>query len=154
MTKTTVTDHLIERVSKELNLKLSDEQKAILKEPNNQALLVNACAGSGKTTIFVLDIIIKAITHEQNPSKVLAVTFSKKAQLDMKKRYKDYSEIISQKENIPLGMPTFKTFHALFLMLLTKLPKYENATVWIKVPAKTYQALYYCINWEYDKSKY
>lgn len=154
MTKTTVTDQLIERVSKELNLKLSDEQKAILKEPNNQALLVNACAGSGKTTILVLNIIIKAIAHEQNPNEVLAVTFSKKAQLDMKKRYKDYSEIISQKENISLGMPTFKTFHALFLMLLTKLPKYKNATVWSKVPAKTYQALYYCINLEYDKSKY
>ena len=71
-------------------IKLSDEQKAVLESPNDKALLINAAAGSGKTTIIIMMMIKRILTGEIQPDEILAITFSKQAQLDMSDRYDQY----------------------------------------------------------------
>lgn len=121
----------IELVEETFQLKLSKEQIAILKNDPNKPLLVNACAGSGKTTLYLISVIVRALIGKQNPKNVLGITFSKKAQLDMQKRYDENVERLSLK--VPFAQtwenPTFRTFHALFLRLLKTVPQYSDVKV-------------------------
>ncbi|WP_010019999.1 UvrD-helicase domain-containing protein, partial [Companilactobacillus farciminis] len=78
-------------------------------------LLVNACAGSGKTTIVILMILVAISKGLVDSSEVLGVTFSNRSRLDMDKRYDKY---IKELSDVGLNMrdtqPLFSTFHALF----------------------------------------
>ncbi|ETA73738.1 UvrD-helicase domain-containing protein [Ligilactobacillus equi] len=120
---------IIELIGK---FKLSNEQKNILKEGIAHPTLVNACAGSGKTTIFMLTIIYNALIGNSRPHDVLGITFSKKAQLDMRERYNEYIKRV-QILGINIsdwGSPSFFTFHAFFYKLLRfYMPQYKTVSV-------------------------
>lgn len=111
-------------------IKFSDEQLAILEQDYSHPVLVNACAGAGKTTAFMLSALIAILTGKADPQQILGVTFSKKAQNDMEARYADYvKRLATQNVQVPVLTPTFKTFHALFYQLLRQTPKYHHINV-------------------------
>lgn len=58
--------------------KLSQEQRICVKEHTNKSTLINACAGSGKTSVMIFSIIFDALTDKIMPDHVLCLTFSKK----------------------------------------------------------------------------
>ena len=117
----------INQMQKVFGIKFSDEQINILKSNPKMPLLVNACAGSGKTTLFLMSIMLRALIGAQKSEEVLGITFSKKAQLDMENRYKEKRNQLGRRIPVALSWdaPKFCTFHALFLRLLKKLPKYQ-----------------------------
>lgn len=116
-------------ISKSLNIDFSPEQRAILNQPSNQALLVNACAGSGKTTLFISKVLVEELVGEQAANSVLGITFSKKAQLDMQKKFEKYNNELRRNNLEIMDTPTFQTFHSLFFHLLRLLPNYHNISV-------------------------
>lgn len=142
-------DQAIETVENALNIKLSDEQKAVLRADPNKAILTNACAGSGKTTLYLISIITRALTGMQNPANVLGVTFSKKAQTDMEKRYNiDCTKLANVPSFSNLAKPRFSTFHALFYQLLRSIPQYNYVQV-----LSSYSKYYFELSKQIDLSK-
>ena len=147
------TKDAIKLINQTFNIKLSDEQMAILNANQTTPLLVNACAGSGKTTLYLISIIVRALCGQQDPENVLGITFSKKAQLDMNKRYQENINQLMLNSNagrqvIQWGNPTFSTFHALFLRLLRQLPQYQYVEV-----LASYSPFYYDLSRQLDMSK-
>ena len=67
--------------------KLSKEQKTCIVNHSKKSTLINACAGSGKTSVMIFSIIFDALTNRLMPDQVLCMTFSKKAQKEMEQRY-------------------------------------------------------------------
>lgn len=119
----------IQLIQKVLHLKLSREQLSILAIKHHAPVMVDACAGSGKTTLFLIDTLLSALTGYCQPNNMLGITFSKKAQLNMENKYWNFVNAI-QTVGIALhGMPKFVTFHALFYRLLRKLKPYRHAKV-------------------------
>lgn len=119
----------INKISKALGINYSDEQRKVLEQPSNEAMLVNACAGSGKTTLFITNVLVEEITGEQPADSVLGITFSRKAREEMEERYDKYVKILSKEGLSVTSVPKFQTFHALFLSLLRSLPKYNMVKV-------------------------
>ncbi|KRL45310.1 UvrD REP helicase [Companilactobacillus mindensis DSM 14500] len=111
-------------------MKFSAEQIAILNNDFSKPLLVNACAGSGKTTIFILMALIAIAQGNAEPNEILGITFSHKSRVDMGQRY---NKFVAELENTGLdlssGRPNFTTFHALFYQLLRQNPEYRSAQV-------------------------
>lgn len=129
MSKTYTKDEAIALLEKATSMHFSDEQLAILRNDFDTPTLVDACAGAGKTTIFVLTMLVNILTGKLTPDEFLGVTFSKKAQLEMGARFDLYAESL-QKLNVEVtGRPNFSTFHALFYQLLRLLPEYYNVKV-------------------------
>jgi len=93
-------------------------------------LLVNACAGSGKTTIFILMALVAVSKGIVNTDEILGVTFSHKSKEDMTARYRKY---VSELANVGLTYsteePKFTTFHSLFFHLLTCNEEYQGVRV-------------------------
>src|SRR5699024_7738338 len=83
-------------------------------------------AGSGKTTVLVSKMVYRELEHNIKPLNMLAITFTADATVDMKEKYKEVRRKTKLKRR---GMATFKTFHALFLMLLTSMDEYKNMKV-------------------------
>lgn len=113
-------------------LKLSKQQRRIVNYNYKSPLLVNACAGSGKTTLLLFNIVLSIITGEYYPQNILAITFSKKAQLDMRHRYRHVIWNLKQHGFKDLDLhnsPIFVTFHALFYRILKHFPRYKHAKV-------------------------
>ncbi len=114
-----------------MGMHLSNEQLAILSRPEKRPTLINACAGSGKTTIFMLSAMVMILTGEAFPEDILGITFSKKAQLEMVNRYRQYVKKLKL-VGIDLsdcGRPHFSTFHAPFYRLLRKTPDFNQSQV-------------------------
>lgn len=102
----------------------SEEQRKIITH-YGKPLNVIACAGAGKTTVSIAHMLMLELVHGIKPYNILSVTFSKKASVEISDRYlasRNRISTIRQK-------PTFKTFHALFLMMLKELPKYKKYSV-------------------------
>ncbi len=113
-----------------LKMQFSDEQIAILKNDFTKPLLVNACAGSGKTTIFILMALIAIAEEKVAPEEILGITFSHKSKIDMGERYQNFVRRLSDSGlNLNVGHPKFTTFHALFYQLLLQNPEYRSAKV-------------------------
>jgi Superfamily I DNA and RNA helicases len=134
-------DQAFELIERSLNMPLSAEQRAILADEGGHPVLVNASAGSGKTTTLMLAIIYKYLTGQINDVReILGVTFSKNAQLNMEERFDtyafaivnegvlagDYSERLYK---LLISKPDFRTFHGLFYALLRAIPKYKSYKV-------------------------
>ncbi|MED3440186.1 ATP-dependent helicase [Bacillus subtilis] len=95
-------------------MKLTDEQKqAVISTDGNY--LVMASAGSGKTSSFVTRIAYMIQEKGVDPSEILAITFTKKASEEMKKRL---SKMIGKNNaaKVPMG-----TFHSISYKLLKTL---------------------------------
>lgn len=115
-----------------LKIHLSREQKAIVEYNVKSPVLVNACAGAGKTMLFLFIALCLIVTKRCRPYEVLGVTFSKRAQIDMNSRYENDVKKLSKvggNKLIGYGHPLFTTFHALFYRLLRMLGKYRNVQV-------------------------
>ncbi|KLA07013.1 hypothetical protein B4086_5489 [Bacillus cereus] len=116
---------VIEEIKTKLNLPLSEEQEAVILH-KDAPLNVLACAGSGKTTVLLGRLIKREMADGVRPQNMLAITFLKSAKEDMEKRYRRFRKKMGLKG---YGKATFKTFHGLFYMLLTSIPKYKKVTV-------------------------
>jgi len=113
-----------------LEMKFSDEQIAILKNDFMRPLLVNACAGSGKTTIFILMALIAIAQGNAEPNEILGITFSHKSRVDMGERFEKFvSKLGNTGLDLSYGKPNFTTFHALFYQLLRQNPEYRSSQV-------------------------
>jgi len=124
------TNQIIDLMESGLNMKFSDEQIKILKNDFTKPLLVNACAGSGKTTIFILMALIAVAQGNAEPNEILGITFSHKSRVDMGDRYDNFVTGLSETGlNLAGGRPNFTTFHALFYQLLRQNPQYQQAQV-------------------------
>lgn len=125
------TEQIIELMESALNLKFSTEQLRILKNDYENPLLINACAGAGKTTIFILMILLAITKGIVDPQEVLGITFSNKSKSDIQARYQKYIQkledvgIVISLENIP----KFTTFHSLFFQLLTTNEQYRSVEI-------------------------
>lgn len=124
------TKEIIDLMESGLNMKFSDEQIAILNNDFTRPLLVNACAGSGKTIIFILMALIAIAKGNADPDEILGITFSHKSRVDMGERYNKFvSELSEIGLKISYGRPNFTTFHALFYQLLRQNPEYQQVQV-------------------------
>jgi len=124
------TQKVIDLMESGLKMKFSDEQIAILNNDFTKPLLVNACAGSGKTTIFILMSLIAIAENKTEPDEILGITFSHKSKLDMGERYNKFvSELSTTGLDFSTGRPKFTTFHALFYQLLRQNPEYRSSKV-------------------------
>lgn len=97
-------------------MELTTEQKeAVMTVDGNVSCI--ASAGSGKTSSFVTRIAYMIRGRNIDPSNILAVTFTKKASEEMKKRL---SKMIGKDkaERVPMG-----TFHSICYRLLKSLDK-------------------------------
>ncbi|MBE7114665.1 ATP-dependent helicase [Bacillus paranthracis] len=118
-------NEVVTRIGDALGIPFSEEQEAVIMHEGSP-LNVLSCAGSGKTTILVARMLKREIADKVAPTNMLAITFSRKAKDEMEMRYKRSRRIMGMKGR---GAPTFKTFHAFFLMLLASVPGYKNISV-------------------------
>ena len=87
----------------------TEQRKAI--ENTHGSTLVLAGAGSGKTRVLTFKILHLLINKLATPSQILAVTFTNKASMEMKKR-------VSDMLNFPIDRMWLGTFHSLSLKIL------------------------------------
>lgn len=121
---------------KKLPVSVSDEQKKVILAAD-RATVVNASAGSGKTTTIIIKMLYQINVLDVEPNSILAITFSKNAQQDMEKRYRE----LAVNFEAQIAEPRFKTFHAFFLNLLTL-----NGTRYLICnPHKFYRKLRFCV---------
>ena len=124
------TKEIIDLMESGLKMKFSAEQIKILNNDFTKPLLVNACAGSGKTTIFILMALIAVAQGNADPDEILGITFSHKSRVDMGNRYDNFvNDLKATTLNLPAGRPNFTTFHALFYQLLRQNPEYQRSQV-------------------------
>ncbi|ALB28497.1 hypothetical protein JP39_03485 [Companilactobacillus heilongjiangensis] len=124
------TKEIIDLMESGLNMKFSAEQIKILNNDFMRPLLVNACAGSGKTTIFILMALIAVAKGNAAPDEILGITFSHKSRVDMGERFDKFVKELSDTGlEFPIGRPNFTTFHALFYQLLRQNPEYQRSQV-------------------------
>lgn len=91
-------------------LKLNNEQLTAVRHVNGPMLVV-AGPGSGKTKVLVERIRYLIEEADTEPSKILVITFSKKAALNMKERFVN----ITSDKTYPV---TFGTFHSIFFHII------------------------------------
>lgn len=123
-------NNLIDLMESALGMNFSDEQKAILRNSFTNPVLVNACAGSGKTTVFILLMFVAVNRGIVEPDEILGITFSHQSRHDMELRYTSYAKDLADVGlEGDLISPTFDTFHSLFFHLLQTNPKYQSVQV-------------------------
>lgn len=124
-------EKVIQQLEPAFGFKLPSDKKKIIEYDHKTPMSINSCAGAGKTTLLLFDILFQELYKHVYPQQILAVTFSKKAQLDMLHKYQDYvDELKMHGVRVPNhSKPNFSTFHALFLHLLIRFPKYRRAKI-------------------------
>lgn len=138
---TYTTEQALDLLADATDMVLSPEQTAILTDKGSHPVLINASAGSGKTTTLIMSMLMKYLTGQVDAvSDILGVTFSKKAQLNMTERFiemafkvvnagvakGDYSERLF---NLLVQRPELKTFHSLFNALVKTMPAHRGSSV-------------------------
>ena len=96
-------DGWLEEIETTLQLTLNNEQRAVIDHAFGPALVL-ACPGSGKTTTLILRIGA-LIARGVDPKRILAITFSKQAALELHKRFHFYFPQVEP--------PLFSTIHRL-----------------------------------------
>ena len=114
----------LKKVEETMGKSFSDEQKKVITH-YGKPLNVIACAGAGKTTVSIAHMLMLEMVHGVKPYNILSITFSKKASDEISTRYLNSRSKFGDIRY----KPTFKTFHALFLMLLKTLPEYRDYQV-------------------------
>lgn len=115
----------IQQIEESLDVEFSGEQRDII-DHTGSPLSVVSCAGSGKTTVLVSRMVYRELEYKIKPLNMLAITFTSDAAHDMAGKYRDVRRKSGVKRK---GNATFKTFHALFLMLLKSMDGYKNMSV-------------------------
>jgi len=100
--------------------KLNEFQKtAVLNE--DKILLLNACVGSGKTTVLINKIIYLHIVKKIPFSKMFVLTFTNKVADEIKNRFKEYDILVTHDTT-----KFFGTFHSVAKKLLDASPNLEK----------------------------
>lgn len=102
----------MDQVSDIMGLDFSDAQKEIIRHKGSPANVIS-CAGSGKTTLLIASLIYRQLEGSINPEKTCVISFNRTAVDEIENRYKESVKNLNLEDNI-----TFKTFHALYYMLL------------------------------------
>lgn len=89
---------------------LTQEQMEAVKAPPNGVNLVLAIPGSGKTTVFCHRIAFLVNEVGVNPGSIMALTFAKKAALEISTRLK---ELLPNSSSVTVG-----TFHSICYRIL------------------------------------
>ena len=118
-------NNIVHILEENIHMNFSEEQKEVIKHEGSP-LNVMACAGAGKSTVVVNKMFYIEKLHKVNPMHMLAITYNTEASIELETRYDKLKKSLKIRHN---NKPTFKTFHALFYMLLKTLPKYKNAKV-------------------------
>ena len=116
--------------SRTLGEGLNDEQRAVLEHDfaSQGPLLVLAGAGTGKTATLTRRLALE-LARGERPDSVLALTFTRKAALEMRER----TAILLGRET---DLPEIRTFHALGLQVLSgDGGRGWKVAGWSKVPA-------------------
>ncbi len=98
-------------------MKLSDEQTKAICHVDGP-MMVLAGPGAGKTTVITHRVRHLIETAGVNPAKILVVTFSKAASVEMRERF----EFMTEGKRYPVR---FGTFHSLFFQILKTAYGYE-----------------------------
>ena len=118
------------KLQKTLDFTLSQEQIAILTADTERPIVINACAGAGKTTTLILATLMRTLAQPTQLAHTLGLTFSKAGQQQLTTTYVQYAAQLRQTvPNLTAEMPHFMTLHAFFLNLLRQLPAYANVEV-------------------------
>lgn len=113
------------RIEKAMGVEFSDEQRTVIQH-SGKPLNVISCAGSGKTTVLVAKMMYRELVGGITPVNMLGITFSSAATSEIEQRYRGTRKKLRLRNT---SMPTFKTFHSLFLMILRSIKGYKNHTV-------------------------
>ena len=70
-------------------MELNDEQQIIV-DSNVKNILVLACPGSGKTYTVIQRYINLVTKNNKDPNKIILITFTKKAGMELKERIEKY----------------------------------------------------------------
>jgi superfamily I DNA/RNA helicase len=102
------------------NIRLDDQQSRIVYSENTGAILVVAGAGSGKTAVAVETIVEKA-KRKIETEAMLLITFSRKAEIEMKTRLK-----LRMEEECLINKVVVNTYHGLGWSLIRENPESFN----------------------------
>lgn len=116
---------VLDKMEDAFGMAFSDEQLEIIQH-NGAPLNVLSGAGSGKTTVLVAKMLYREMVFGEKPLHMLAITFTAKARHEMEERYRKLRRKLKLRSK---SLPTFRTFHALFLMLLQAISKYDKVKV-------------------------
>lgn len=100
---------------------LNEVQQAAVGHYKGPAMII-AGPGSGKTTVITGRVRRLIDEHGVSPEKILVITFTKKAALEMKSRY---LRLTGERET----SVTFGTFHAVFFMILKNVMNYKSGDI-------------------------
>ena len=100
---------------------LDEAQQAAVNHYNGPAMIL-AGPGSGKTTVITGRVKRLICEYGVSPDKILVITFTKKAALEMKSRY---LRLAGERET----EVTFGTFHAVFFMILRNVSGYKSEDI-------------------------
>lgn len=100
---------------------LDESQKQAVNHNKGPAMIL-AGPGSGKTTVITHRLKQLAEVHGVNPGKILVITFTKMAAVQMKERYLK----LCNAKNSDI---TFGTFHAVFFMILRSVCGYKASDI-------------------------
>lgn len=100
---------------------LDEAQQAAVNHYRGPAMIL-AGPGSGKTTVITGRVKILIDEYGASPDKILVITFTKKAALEMKGRY---LRLTGKKDTAV----TFGTFHAVFFMILKNVRNYKTEDI-------------------------
>lgn len=124
-------------------MKFDEEQKRAIYHLDGPLLLI-AGPGSGKTTTMIERLYVMITKHNIRPERILVITFSKAAALEMKKRFNNRMKPISLDVR-------FGTFHSVFLSMIKSYfgDKLKLRVVSESVKKKYVEALLREIGYEY-----
>lgn len=102
-----------------MNVELTKSQKEAIYSDSSK-ILVNASAGSGKTSVFAARIVNLIENEKVNPKRILGLTFSKDGANNMRKRVIKYIGNVGN----DIELSTFHSFA--YKLLHSNFPKYYN----------------------------
>jgi len=115
-----IRDNVIEKIEEAMGLKFPEEQLDIIMHKGSPSNVIS-CAGSGKTTLMIAKICYMQMTMDIDPAKIIVISFNKSAVEEIKERYFEIADKLKLSKHI-----TFKTFHALYYMILKYFEKKLN----------------------------
>lgn len=108
-------DSILSTIKEAMGVEFSEEQLnaiTFFRKP----LVVDSCAGSGKTTTVVATLLFRELYYGISPVEMIAITFNKDASEELSSRYfKSRAKIPELNQVLKV---TFKTYHALFYLIL------------------------------------
>lgn len=112
-------------LSNALGVEFSDDQKNVIFNDFGPTCVMS-CAGSGKSTVLLANILYLENVKNVQAGSVLALSFNRDAVDGLKVRYKDLRKKLNKSV---LVSPVFETYHSLFLKLLKGVPTYKKVKV-------------------------